>query len=459
MPLIKNYKIGDVSFRTSYEDWTQTFIRWNSPTSYQQNHGGSPSGLTTRSWWRDGWKLSDHRLRIQLGLDATTPYNFQFWKASRFKTFYLSGERTEKYWNPASWDSRYVADWSGSSRNFVSGHQGSTSLWDTADNQAKVRLLNALRQRRNQLDGGTFVGELKQTLQQLRKPYKTVQDSVSRYFDRLAKEKAILRRKHPKARIYYGRKRKEYYNEISKILSDSWLETTFGIKPALSDLKDGAIALARLMNEEEFNHSEIKGVGLKEASASAFYPNYRTILSFWITNATLTDKSVWGVKYTAGVAARFHGPGGNVTHDWAKLFGFEPENFVPTVWNLAPWSWLVDYFTNVGEILEAHYTCRDDVRWLCKSQWAHTTRLWSEFVNEDATAKYLPTQPIIRSSGSQVGHTKSEYVSGSRAAVAASGLTPNFEFRVPWGDGQSFVKPMNILAVMRGSLKGLQPFH
>lgn len=458
MPLVKFYREWETSFRNSHEAYTQTFERWNSATSYSRSSYSTPWSVATRKVIKDGWKLTDHKLRIHLGLDATTQYSWQNWKASRDKTNYLSGERGNTA-NPASWNSRYVVDWSGNTRLFVGGHDGGTSLWETADNQAKVRLLNALRQRRNQLDGGTFVGELKQTLQQLRRPYKAVQDSITKYFDRLAWEKWMLRNKYPKAPLYRGRKRKAYYNEVSKILANSWLETTFGIKPALSDLKDGAIALARLMNEEEFNHTEIKGFGSKEASTSAFYPSYQTILGFWITDATISRKSKWGVKYTAGVAARFHGPGGNVTHDWAKLFGFEPENFVPTMWNIAPWSWLVDYFTNVGEILEAHYTVKDDIRWLCKTQWAHTVQDWNEFVNWDKTAKYIPTQPIIRSSGNRVGNCRSEYSSGSRAAVSPSSLTPNFEFRVPWGDGQSFMKPMNILAVMRGSLKGLQPFH
>lgn len=36
-----------------------------------------------------------------------------------------------------------------------------------------------------------------------------------------------------------------------------------------------------------------------------------------------------------------------------QAWGFRPERFVPTIYELIPWSWLVDYFSNVGSIVES----------------------------------------------------------------------------------------------------------
>jgi hypothetical protein len=47
-----------------------------------------------------------------------------------------------------------------------------------------------------------------------------------------------------------------------------------------------------------------------------------------------------------------------------ELLGFSLSDFVPTIWELVPWSFLIDYFTNIGDVLEAWTTCTSDVAWV-----------------------------------------------------------------------------------------------
>lgn len=56
------------------------------------------------------------------------------------------------------------------------------------------------------------------------------------------------------------------------------------------------------------------------------------------------------VRYRGRIDAQVDAPVWNNL----DLFGFSAKEFVPTLWELLPWSFLVDYFTNVGDILDAN---------------------------------------------------------------------------------------------------------
>jgi hypothetical protein len=36
-----------------------------------------------------------------------------------------------------------------------------------------------------------------------------------------------------------------------------------------------------------------------------------------------------------------------------EILGFDWSNFVPTLWEILPWSFAIDYFTNIGDVLSA----------------------------------------------------------------------------------------------------------
>lgn len=52
-----------------------------------------------------------------------------------------------------------------------------------------------------------------------------------------------------------------------------------------------------------------------------------------------------------------------------QLLGFSnPLNFIPTIWEVIPWSWLIDYFLNVQQIIEAGVTATGNVQETIRSQ-------------------------------------------------------------------------------------------
>lgn len=49
------------------------------------------------------------------------------------------------------------------------------------------------------------------------------------------------------------------------------------------------------------------------------------------------------------------------------LFGFNLEEFVPTVYELMPWSFLVDYFSNLGTVIETGCASQSMIKFALKT--------------------------------------------------------------------------------------------
>lgn len=51
--------------------------------------------------------------------------------------------------------------------------------------------------------------------------------------------------------------------------------------------------------------------------------------------------------------------------DWHTRMGLTIQEFVPTVWELIPYSFVVDYFTNIGDVVNYAYSA--NLNWVYKS--------------------------------------------------------------------------------------------
>lgn len=51
----------------------------------------------------------------------------------------------------------------------------------------------------------------------------------------------------------------------------------------------------------------------------------------------------------------------------AQILGITPENIVPALYEVLPWSWLLDYFTNTGDIINAACISQKSVRYVVES--------------------------------------------------------------------------------------------
>ena len=53
--------------------------------------------------------------------------------------------------------------------------------------------------------------------------------------------------------------------------------------------------------------------------------------------------------------------------DALSHFGFTPSEFIPTAWELLPWSFLIDYFVNIGDVIQANIVSLSDLAWANRS--------------------------------------------------------------------------------------------
>jgi hypothetical protein len=137
------------------------------------------------------------------------------------------------------------------------------------------------------------------------------------------------------------------------------LEYAFGWTPLISDVKNIVKAYRDLAARTDM--VRVSGFGIEEVRVADKCVTEDTTLFGWTppvhSNCIATER-VFEKRY--GALARTTEAG-----LWAnyKLFGFKAEEFIPTAWELLPWSFLVDYFTNIGDLVEASVTSTAGLRW------------------------------------------------------------------------------------------------
>jgi hypothetical protein len=212
------------------------------------------------------------------------------------------------------------------------------ALTTTAQNEAKRRFISRCYEAQSAFNSGQFLGELREALHMVRHPAQALRRGVDDYFESLRK------------------RRKGNLNHRKKILADSWLEYQFGWASLISDINSASEQLRRI----RFGRPPIQEV-------SASYTHRHS------TTMTTTNEGVGGLnvivntkKEQTSVVKIY----GKVTVDLPPgsylspaSLGFRWDQFVPTVWELIPYSFLVDYFTNIGDIIQSWSYARSNLIW------------------------------------------------------------------------------------------------
>jgi hypothetical protein len=232
-------------------------------------------------------------------------------------------------------------------------HTTPQSVYDAAKARASARAFEAIRKAQVAVSGPTFLGELRETLQMLTRPVAGLQDMIKRYLNNVRLRKAG------------GRRNQGLPNNWAKDLSNMWLEQAFGWTPLIHDIQDAMKAYHSLFDKDRVVKFSVGSRAFKDDgfwtainSSVAGHPFYFQRRS----RMNATHEVV--CRYRGAVHAR----AATTAQDKAARFGFTPSEFVPTAWELLPWSFLVDYFTNIGDILEASVTDTSNLAWLSRAQ-------------------------------------------------------------------------------------------
>jgi hypothetical protein len=77
----------------------------------------------------------------------------------------------------------------------------------------------------------------------------------------------------------------------------------------------------------------------------------------------------WQGERRTKVIVKYYGQVGIDTYSEShgRRLGFDPSNWAPTIWELVPYSFLIDYFVNVDDIVSAATLSRSGLRWTSKT--------------------------------------------------------------------------------------------
>jgi len=283
----------------------------------------------------------------------------------------------------------------------------STSL-DRANNQALSSLAQKINAAQHALQGGTVIGELRETLGMIRHPGQAIYRGVGQYLGGLKK---VVKGTAPRSR------------KRIDVVAESWLEYSFGWKPLFNDVRDGMKALSQIRNGR-MPRKTVTATGTDSAG-----PNEPTLRSDNYGPVKIRYQvgqySKSSVKYTSSVMVKTPDDRGGI----AQILGLDLPNFIPTLWELIPYSFLVDYFTNVGDIIQAQSNPTATVNWTVKGTCVEATCKVdvprcdiTPSGNPYATRSTLAWQPVSGAGVTRRLVTRDSYM-GS--------LVPNLQFQIP----------------------------
>lgn len=303
-----------------------------------------------------------------------------------------------------------------------------------ANNQALSRLLRDVKANTTHFSGGVFLGELRETIKLIKRPASALRNGLGEYFSTLRKRMG----RAPKHRI-------------QGILADTWLEYSFGWSPLINDIKGAAETLARFENDSR--RASARGYGINERLESS--PTSSQLVNNYVYFKQI-DREVSNVKviYRVGLKFEASAPFGSARR-LAELSGFTFNEFVPTVWELIPWSFVVDYFFNVGEILEAVTTDTTAVTYKCKSIVYSVVKTQKTIADNQRILSVIGPKDLISITGSSLGNSQSSRSTVTRRLQSSLGI-PAPVFTFPPLESAKWINLAALMETSRSLTKFLQ---
>lgn len=401
-------------------------------THMTKTHGGDtawhagvpePQGQVYHDYvqsYRNAGANVNWRYLIKNGLDATTPltgeqFSFETDPIKCRASVNVYGNPTQEpgHTSIAIDGSHYVTNPSamGLPPSSVSGK---------AENRAATQFYKNLERQFSLISGGTVLGELAETVRMIKSPAKALRSSIDDYLSHLKKGRRGSRQ----------RKR--------EFLADSWLEYSFGWAPFVSDINDALEYTSKRQTQLAKKQFFVSGSGEASDSDSSVFDFGSTA---WKAQWTNIHTYSAGCRYFAAISAE-----ANLSRVTVQSsLGLSPRHFVPTLWELMPWSFLIDYFTNIGDVISA--ASQGSVRFA----WGYQTTGLSSAFSTRAHGVYVqpPSNYFFYSHDPHLGRTEALRRVVSRQSIASVPV-PSVSFEIPG----SSLKWLNIAALAkRGAFK------
>jgi len=141
---------------------------------------------------------------------------------------------------------------------------------------------------------------------------------------------------------------------LSKALSSLWLSWNFGAAPTISDLKKHIDIINQHVNRDVENYKNEQF----SCSSEEYWESYRSTGGYGVAptygNARGNIRELHSLRGT--ITAGFRYPISGPRYDaLSTQLGMDLTDQISTAWEVVPYSWVVDYFSNMGDILNDNF--------------------------------------------------------------------------------------------------------
>jgi hypothetical protein len=400
-----------------------------------------PYTYTTSSFgsfkWTDSFSGEPNpnwRAQIRSGSNATTPasgYRFtadieEFHAHSRIQRIDIPNQTIYE-----------VQDSGGSLLpNIQANGSAPSDIVTSVHNRLIARFIDHVEEAQSSFQAGQDLGEWKQTRDAIIRPLSSLQDHVLGYFDKLKKVRRNMARSS-------GSRRKI---GIAKALNDAYLEWTFGWNPIVSDIAHAQVALENLKTHPSVVPVNASSYQIYSASDSEEQiPTGPSNLTIRFTRQVYS-------KYSERIKAAVRCSPDDSTPSIVDALQLAPEDFLPTAWNLLPYSFVVDYFVNVGDIINAYAFRIADLTW---GNWTSRTEIATNYGNLGLVDPGLNPSQYTRTAFAFGGNSKFLHKSFQRSKLTPDLLIPSLTFSLPMGSEKPW---LNMASLIFSRVSRLVPF-
>lgn len=338
---------------------------------------------------KNGRSVPNYMKKLAAGEDASSPYTLDLLSVRRTLLGHLdtTEERRQYASNSSSYSVTIPAsrlEWSGFPERLANSltNLGAPIIKHDAlvtpemDVEVRTRLLNRLREEYEAMQGQTLLWELRETLHMITRPAEAIRRLT---FEKLlpgiivSQKRARSRRGLAVVRNLSARQKANVAaNEFKNAFAGTYLEYVFGVVPLVNDCKD--IVSTTLQAVLEANGQGLKTIKARSRANIVRNPVYNgpgslrtnNLLNTVDLRTTYGKRSVSDVIERLGLQQEYIAPSQTMERALG-LYGFTFDSVVPSAWEAFPFSWLVDYFVNVGDIVNALFTSTAGVRWANRS--------------------------------------------------------------------------------------------
>lgn len=345
--------------------------------------------------WRDGNELPNWKQIIADGGNATT-------RLSAYEdTLEISPGRWTGSYNG---DARYWGQQQGIQSLVTPTFAPTKDIVSTAKAMATSRSYDIINRMLSELQGQVFLGELRETIKLLKNP--------------LAQSKKLW------DAFYYKGKGK-----VGDELAALWLQYQFGMRPLLSDVD----SIMQLVNDtvEKTSRKTFRAYGQADDTAVTSYYGTFDVYGWYQRRE---NHKIWKAQYVIrfAVSQEYLDMANEVKTNWRSQF--DQVSAIPmTAWELVPFSFLLDYFVNVSDIIQAAVTSTSGVTY------------WSNCLIKTAIDRQIGSTDGVKS-GRVINSNIPRVVTSTRRWVDRDGSAlgiPSVQFSLPGSN----IRYLNIAAL------------